>query len=365
MRIALIHDWLVSMRGGEKVVDALLGVFPNADLFTLVACPDRLSGRLAGKAIRTTSLQHWPMGRSHYRWFLPLFDRFMSEFDLSGYDLVVSTNTACAKWVRVPQGVSHVCYCNTPMRYVWDLFDDYFGKAPLPVRVMARLFRKRLQEQDLRSNEGVTHFIANSREIQERITRLYGRDSTVIHPPVDIGRFSARTESPRGDAPFLVVSALVPYKRVDLAVQACNRLCEPLLVVGEGGELRRLRAMAGPSVRFQGWVSDRDLPELYRNARALLFPGREDFGIVPVEAAASGCPVIAYKAGGALDTMQEGVTGTFFNEQAMESLVDAMRRFAGMKLDATAMQGRAQAFSGEEFERKIREYFNGKYRLGL
>ena len=344
------------MRGGEKVLDAFVEMFPQADLFTLVACPDRLGPRLRSRPIRTTLLQYLPFGRSHYRWFLPTFGWFMGRLDLFGYDLVISTNTACAKWVRVPPGVPHVCYCNTPMRYVWDLFDDYFGKASWPVRLAAGAFRGRLQRRDLESNKGVTHFFANSNEVKERIRRLYDRDSTVLHPPVDLERFEGGGVREGRGGYHLVVSALVPYKRVDLAVEACNRLKEPLLVVGEGGELERLKRRAGPNIRFQGWVSDSELPGLYAGARSLLFPGREDFGIVPVEAAASGCPVVAFGRGGALDTMEEGVTGTFFREQTVDSLVEAVVRLRGMKFDPAAMRTRAAAFSRSEFLRKSRDY---------
>lgn len=353
-RVALVHDWLVSMRGGEKVVEAFLEIFPQADVFTLVARPERLSPMLRNRRLRTTLLQRLPFGRTHYRWFLPAFGFFMGRFDLSGYDIVISTHTACAKWVRTPPGVPHVCYCNTPMRYVWDLFDDYFGRAAWPVRLAAGAFRRRLQRRDLESNRGVTHFFANSTEVRDRIRRLYDRDSVILHPPVDVERFARAPNRSGGGEYHLVLSALVPYKRVDLAVEACNRLREPLLVVGEGGELGRLKALAGPTVTFRGWADDAELPQLYAGARSLLFPGREDFGIVPVEAAASGCPVVAYGKGGALDTMVEGVTGTFFPEQTVESLVQAIERLRGMRFAREAMLERARAFSRDEFLRRAR-----------
>jgi len=365
LRVALVHDWLVGMRGGEKVLEAFLEIFPEADLFTLVARPERLSGPLRAKDIRTTLLQLLPFGRSHYRWFLPLFDRFMGGLDLSGYDLVVSTNTACAKWVRIPPGVPHVCYCNTPMRYIWDLFDDYFGKAAWPVRMMARAFRGRLQRKDIETNDRVTFFFANSNEVKDRIRRLYGRDSTVLHPPVDLDRFRLVKTTPKREGPYLVLSALVPYKRVDIAVSACNRLKAPLLVVGEGGELKKLKKMAGPTVTFKGWADDSELPAIYAGAKALLFPGREDFGIVPVEAMASGCPVVAYGRGGVLDTMEEGVTGVLFSEQTVEGLLGGIERLEGMRLDPAAMRKKAMAFSREEFLRKARAYFKDEIKIEL
>jgi glycosyltransferase involved in cell wall biosynthesis len=353
--VALVHDWLVAMRGGEKVLEAVLEVFPQADLFTLVARRGRLSPGLRDRDIRTSLLQRLPFGPSHYRWFLPAFGWFMGRLDLSGYDLVFSSSSACAKWVRTPRGVPHVCYCHTPMRYVWDLFDDYFSRASWPVRTAARAFRGRLQRRDLESNRGVTHFLANSREVQGRIRRLYDRDSTVLPPPVEVDRFPAPPDPRRGGGDYhLVVSALVPYKRVDLAVEACNRLKEPLLVVGEGDQLRRLKAMAGPTVTFRGWAGDGELPALYAGARSLLFPGLEDFGIVPVEAIACGCPVVAYGKGGVLDTLEDGVTGTLFGEQTVEGLLDAMERMRRMRFDPAAMRARAGAFSRGSFTGSLR-----------
>lgn len=361
MRTALVTDWLVTRRGGEKVFEALLELFPRADVFTLVQKPGLLGDRLEGRKVTSTALQRVPGGVSHHRWFLPFYDHFMAGLDLSAYDLIVSGSSACAKWVRNPRHVPHVCYCHTPMRYVWDLFDDYFGpgRASWPVRCVARAFRGRLQRQDLMSNEGVTHFLANSTFVRERIQRLYGRESEVLHPPIDVGRF--RPSARKGEH-FLVLSALVPYKRVDLAVLACSRRGWNLVVAGDGPERRRLEKMAGPTVRFTGPADDDQAGKLLAEAKALLFPGLEDFGMVPVEALASGTPVVAYGRGGVLDSLEDGVTGTFFYDQTVKSLEAAMDRLDRLPpLDPAALLQRALPFSKESFRLKALGFFRRLY----
>lgn len=360
MRVALVHDWLTGMRGGERVLEALLELFPEADVFTLVARPERLSPALRSRRIFTSTLQRIPFGRSRYRWFLPLFRFFMGRLDLSAYDAVVSSSSACAKWVHPRPGATHVCYCHTPMRYVWDLFDDYFGpRSPLPVRLAGRIFRDSLRRADLESNASVTYFLANSREVAERIRRLYGREARVLYPPVDVDRFAP---APPGTEKreFLALSALVPYKRLDLAVRVFSRRGLPLRVVGEGPEERRLRRLAGPSVSFHGPASEEEVPRLLSRARALVFPGLEDFGIVPVEALASGCPVIAYGRGGVLDTLEDGATGPLFSEQTETSLEGALNRFlAAPPPDPGALARRARAFARDRFLKEARDFFRG------
>jgi glycosyltransferase involved in cell wall biosynthesis len=359
MRIALVHDWLTGMRGGEKVLLSLMELFPGADIFTLVYRPEKFGKAFEGRKVTTSFLQRLPLGKTRYPYYLPFYWELMKGFDLSGYDLIVSSSSACAKWVPNPKKALHVCYCHTPMRYIWDLFDDYFGPdTSAPLRWSAKAFRPYLQRCDLKSNEGVTHFLANSTEVQSRIQRIYGRESQVMHPPVEVDRF--KVKSGKGDY-FLVISALVPYKRIDLAVKACTERNWPLVVVGQGSEEKRLRAMAGPTVSFKGWASDGEMPSYYESAKALLFPGKEDFGIVPVESLASGCPVIAFGEGGVLDTVTDGETGIFFKEQTVESLTAAIRRFEQMTFHSTTLREKANQFSKARFLFRAQLYFRRLY----
>ncbi len=359
MRIALVHDWLTGMRGGEKVLLSLMELFPGADIFTLVYRPNQVDPVFHKRKITTSFLQRLPFGKTRYQYYLPLYWELMKGLDLTGYDLIVSSSSACAKWVRVPKEAIHVCYCHTPMRYIWDLFDDYFGpSAPAPVRLAAKLFRGYLQRCDLKSNEGVTHFLANSMEVKERIKRLYGREADVFHPPVDVERFKAKTG--KGEY-YLVISALVPYKKVELAVKVCTARNWPLVVVGQGSEERHLKKMAGSTVTFKGWASDDDLPAYYANAKALLFPGKEDFGIVPVEALASGCPVIAFGEGGVKDTLKDGETGVLFYEQTEKALEAALEKFETMTFDPAELRKKAMPFSKARFLFKAQVYFRKLY----
>ncbi len=363
MRIALVHDWLTGMRGGEKVLLSLMELFPGADIFTLVYQPEKFGNLFEERKVTTSFLQRLPFGKTRYPYYLPFYWELMKGFDLSGYDLIVSSSSACAKWVRNPKKTLHICYCHTPMRYIWDLFEDYFGPhASAPVRWSAKAFRSYLQKCDLKSNEGVTHFLANSTEVQGRIKRIYGRESQVMHPPVEVDRF--KLKNGKGDY-FLVISALVPYKRVDLAVKVCTEHNWPLVVVGKGSEEKRLRAMAGPMVSFKGWTSDEEMPSHYENAKALLFPGKEDFGIVPVESMASGCPVIAFGEGGVLDSVTDGETGIFFKEQTAASLETAIERFEKMSFNPEALRAKANQFSKARFLFRAQVYFRRLYGINV
>jgi glycosyltransferase involved in cell wall biosynthesis len=282
-RTALIHDWLTGMRGGEKCLEVLCELYPDAPIHTLIAFPEYLSDVIRSHEIRSSFLQRLPGVERRYRSFLPLFPLAIERFDLTPFDLVLSSSHAVAKGVRVPPHALHISYVHTPMRYVWDMFDQYFNRATVGSMQLAliRLIAARIRRWDVRTAARVHHFIANSRYVAERIRRIYHRDATVIHPPVDTSRFRLSTGD---DGSFLVVSALVPYKRVDLAVAAANRGGFPLRVIGDGPERGRLEKLAGPSVRFDGWLSDGEIEKAYASCRALLFPGEEDFGIVPVEA---------------------------------------------------------------------------------
>ncbi len=367
MRVALVHDWLTGMRGGERCLEVFCELFPNADLFTLLHVPGSVSPAIENRRITTSFIQRLPGAEERYRYLLPLFPWAIGRFDLRGYDLILSSSHCVAKGVRVPPGALHLCYCLTPMRYVWDLYDDYFGaRAGVVPRLLMPPVASALRRWDRAAASRVHHFIAISRFVAERIERCYGRHAEVIYPPVDVQRF--RLSEDPGEF-YLVVSALTPYKRVDLAVEAANRLGVRLLVVGTGPEEARLRALAGPTVEFLGWRPDAEVAELYARCRALVFPPVEDFGIVPLEAMASGKPVIAFGQGGARETVvplddgPEAPTGIFFPEQTVESLTDAIRRFEANahRFDPKALRARAEAFDRPLFKDRIAVYVSRRW----
>jgi len=345
------------MRGGEKVLEALCGFFSGADLYTLVHIPGSVSPKIEAMKIHTSFLQALPGIDSRYRQSLPLMPWAIRRFDLSGYNLIVSSSHCVAKGVRVPEGAIHISYCHTPMRYVWDQFDDYFspGKSSAPVRWIMRGLRPLLQSWDRRTAQSVTHFIANSENVRQRIQRHYHRDSTVIYPPVDTRAFSLNGR-PRKDF-FLMVTAFAPYKRIEVAIEAFNKLGLPLLIAGRGQEHDKLSSLAGPHVKLLGWVPDGALKVLYQEARALIFPGEEDFGMVPVEAQACGCPVIALGKGGALESVVQGQTGLFFREPTAEALIECVQGFHAKDFDPSRTRENALRFAAENFRQKFVDYY--------
>ena len=355
------------MRGGERCLEVFSELFPDADLFTLLHVPGSVSPVIESRRIRTSFIQGLPGAAERYRYFLPLFPFAIQRFDLRGYDLVLSSSHCVAKGVRIPDGALHVSYCFTPMRYVWDRYDDYFGaRASFPVRLLMPPAAAALRRWDRATAARVHHFIAISRFVAERIARCYGRSAEVIYPPVDVQRFKLSEEP--GEF-YLVVSALSPYKRIDLAIQAANRLGFRLLVAGSGPEEPRLKALAGPTVEFLGWRSDQEVAELYARCRALLFPGMEDFGIAPLEAMASGKPVIAFGRGGALETVvpcepgNDAATGFLFPEQTADALVDAIRRCEANahRLNPKALRAYAEAFDRPLFKERIAAYVTRRW----
>ncbi|MBI4229396.1 MAG: glycosyltransferase [Planctomycetes bacterium] len=367
MRVALIHDWLTGMRGGEKVLEGVCELFPEADLFALVHQPGSVSPSIEGRGVRTSFVQRLPGSPGRFRRYLPLFPLAAESFDLSGYDLVVSSSHCVAKGIlRAPKAL-HVCYCHTPMRYVWDEADAYLSTLPGAARLPARALGWMLRAWDRRTAGRVDLFLANSTEVAGRIRRHYDREATLVPPPVDLERFRL-PDAPR-EGFLLVVSALVPYKRVDLAVRACAERGWPLWIAGTGPERERLERMAGPATRFLGWVAGDELAGLYRRARAFLFPGREDFGITPLEAMASGCPVVAYGAGGVLDTVVppgggESATGVFFWEATEAALAGAVDRLTNGEVvfDPAALRARAERFARPRFLARLRDVLTEAWR---
>lgn len=368
MKLALVHDWLTGMRGGEKCLEALCRRFPDAELFTLLHAPGRTSPTIERMRITTSFLQHLPGISRHYRYWLPLMPRAIEAMQIPGdVDLVLSFSHAVAKSIQPPPGVPHVCYCFTPMRYAWQLRRDYFSpgrggalrSAGLSAAREALL--DRIRRWDRETSDRVTHYIAISETIAGRIAECYGRESCVIYPPVDTEFYTPAPVS-RDDF-YLCVSALAPYKKIDLAIEACRRLGRRLVVIGAGPERRRLARAAGDDVELLGWRSDAEIRDYLRRCRTLLFPGQEDFGIVPVEAQACGTPVIAFARGGATETVigasQRNVgSGVFFDEQTPESLSEAILWLEAHGEQCSAAVARQQAlrFNAQRYERELVGY---------
>lgn len=357
MRVALVHDWLISNRGGEKVLEAIAELYPGADIFTLLHRPGSVSPALERHRIVTSFLQSVPGIHRRHREFLPLFPAAIERFDLTGYELVLSSSHCVAKGVRVPPGALHVSYVHAPMRYMWDLFEDYFGpgRARPAVRMAALAVRPGLQYWDRMSARQVHRFVANSHHVARRIARVYGRAAEVVHPPVD-ERFAAKPLEGLGQGGyFLWVGALAPYKRVDLAVEAFRRLGAPLWIAGGGQQAQALSGSLPPNVKWLGPVADEELLDLYRGARALVFPGEEDFGLTPLEAQAAGRPVIALARGGALETVTPA-TGILFAEQTVDALIDAVRGLDAFErsFDPAAARQNALRFGKAVFQSRYR-----------
>ena len=348
MRVALVHDWLTGMRGGEKVLEGLCGLFPEADIHALFHHRGSVSPIIERHRVRTSFLQYLPGAKTHYRSYLPLYPFAVERFDLDAYDLVISSSHCAAKAV-VPAGrARHLCYCHSPMRYGWDQFDAYFGPArvgPVASRWFYRPLLARLARWDAATAGRVHRFVANSRHVAGRIRRYYNRDATIVYPPVDTVFFHPSANS--RERHFLIVSALVPYKRLDLAIDACQRVGASLRIVGDGPERGALESTAGPTVEFLGRLSDDRVRDEYRRACAVILPGEEDFGIVPVEAQACGCPVVALGRGGALETVIDGETGVLFAEPTAASLGAALERAAVTTFDRDRLRRHAEQFSRE------------------
>jgi glycosyltransferase involved in cell wall biosynthesis len=377
VKVALVHDWLTGMRGGERCLEVFCELFPQADLFTLVHQPGAVSPTIERVAIHTSWLQLLPRSSTYYRHLLPLFPLAIRQFRLSGYDLVLSSSHAVAKGVNRDGSPLHVCYCFTPMRYIWDQSQVYFPRnrfSPMSWALLQALFRY-LRTWDVKTSWGVAEFVAISDHIAAKIRAYYNRAAAVIPPPVDCGFFTPDSSpQPHGASFYLIVSALVPYKRVDMAIEAFNRLQLPLIVIGVGPERSKLERHASSAITFLGWQPDAVVREYYRRCEALIFPGEEDFGIVPVEAQACGKPVIAFGKGGiletvipvnnstALETPPHSPTGVFFYEAAVEALCDAVlvcrRHMAAF--DPAAIRQNALRFDRPEFKVRISSFLASK-----
>ncbi len=350
MKVALVHDWLTGMRGGEFVLGELIRIFPESEIFTLVYRRGKLNEEIEGKKIHTSFVQRLPFSRRFYRHYLPLFPAAVEEFRFENFDLIFSSSHCVAKGAIPPPGVPHICYCHTPMRYAWDLFPDYFGHYRGMRRIMVNLLMKSLRNWDVSSSVRVDLFLANSTLVKERIRRYYRREARVVHPPVDTDFFRCERREPRH---FLAVSSHVPYKRLDLLLQAFSSLGDSrLIIVGDGPLYKRHRKMAGKNVELIPAVTREELRELYCGALALIHPAREDFGMVMAEAQSCGVPVIGYREGGALDIITEG-TGEFFYPQTSGALLEVLEKFQADSYDPQKIRKNALRFSRENFRSAI------------
>ncbi|RMD69261.1 MAG: glycosyltransferase family 4 protein [Gammaproteobacteria bacterium] len=352
MRVAIVHHWLVHMGGAEKVVEAFCNLFPEAHLFTHVYVPERVPAAIRSHPVHTSFIQRFPLARRFYKAYLPFMPMALEHLDLRGFDLVISSESGPSKGVIVDPGALHICYCHSPMRYLWDMFQDYREGMGRWKRLLSAPAAHYLRMWDVASAARVDRFVVNSRFVQQRVRKYYRRPSMVIHPPVEVDAFGRG--SGKGEF-YLMVGRMVPYKRADLAIEAFCKMKRPLVIIGEGEALKGLKKRLCPYITFLGRQPFPILREHYARCRALIFPGVEDFGIVPVEAMASGRPVIAYRRGGVLDTVEEGVTGVFFDEPTPESLIRAVERFESAEehFVPERIRERARRFDRPIFEKKF------------
>ncbi|MGQ0762651.1 MAG: glycosyltransferase [Acidobacteriota bacterium] len=353
-RIALVHDYFVQMGGAERVAEAMHESFPSAPMYTTVALPQNLPHRLRLADIRTSPLQHLPAIERRFRHYFMLYPFAVETFDLSQYDLIFSSSSGYAKGVHRRRNAIHVCYCHTPMRWVWR-YDDYVARERLGslARGLLPMMLWPLKKWDLRASQQPNYYIANSRLVADRIKKIYGREAHVIPPPIDVNRFHMSNEI---DDYYLVLSRLMPYKRIDLAIEACKRMNRRLIVIGDGPDRQRLEKLADDRIEFLGRQPDKIVNYYAARCRALLFPGEEDFGMAPLEANAAGRPVIAYRAGGAVETVEEDVTGVFFDQASSVSLAEAIEKFEGRRFDQYTMRRHAEKFDRSVFTFRVLQF---------
>ncbi|GJD52776.1 D-inositol-3-phosphate glycosyltransferase [Methylobacterium crusticola] len=361
MRVAIVHYWLVGMRGGEKVLEALCRIYPQADIFTHVYDPSAMSETIRSRNVQQSFIGSLPYARKLYKNYLPLMPMALEQLDLRGYDLILSSEAGPAKGIIPPPGALHICYCHSPMRYIWNMFHDYRAGAGFLKRALMLPAAHYVRNWDAVSAQRVDHFVANSRTVADRIERYYRRDAEVIPPPVAVDDFEIVPEAERGDY-YLMAGELVGYKRPDLAVEAFNAMGRRLVVVGGGEMLERIRRLAGPTVTVLGPQPFAQLRHLYARCQALVFPGEEDFGIVPVEAMASGRPVIAFGRGGATESVVDGQTGLFFHEQSAAAIIEAEQRFRATTFDPALCRAQAERFAAARFELRMQAFVEARLR---
>lgn len=354
MKVALVHYWLVTMRGGEKVLESLCKIFPEADIYTNVYDPNAVSDVIRSHNVYTTKINNYPFAKKFYQKYMPFMPKALMELDLTGYDLIISSESGPAKGVCPAPDAFHICYCHTPMRYLWDMYHEYFKKSNPIVKFFMKKMIPSLRLWDISSSNLVDYFVANSHYVASRIKRYYQRDAEIIYPPCAIEKYINNPRNPQDF--YIFFGQLVGYKRADIAIEACIKSKRKIVVIGDGKSNKAAEYSKSGLVTFTGRVSDEAIADYLSKAKALLFPGIEDFGIIPVEANAAGCPVLAYKKGGALDSIKENETGLFFEEQTVDSLIDCMNKFENIEKNFQKRDvyiKHVQKFSEEEFIRKI------------
>lgn len=355
MRIALVHDYLNQYGGAERVLECFMDMYPDAPVYTAIADLDKLPRRFKEADVRTSFIQDIPFSRKHYKKMLSLFPLAMEQLDMRGFDLVLSSSSAFAKGVITTSEQVHVCYCHTPMRYVWDLYHQYVKEIRNPVFKKALpVILHKIRIWDQLNAQRVDHFISNSLNVSRRIQKYYRRESHVVHPPVGFSHLLSTLPS-NSDHFFLIVSRLIPYKKIDLVIEACNQLQLPLVIIGDGYDRPRLQELAGPSVQLLGFQPDEVIQNYYAQCKGFILAGEEDFGITPLEAQAHGKPVIAFGKGGALETVIEGKTGLFFKEQSVESLMQALQNFNEANFNSYQIRNHAHTFNEDRFKIAMRE----------
>jgi glycosyltransferase involved in cell wall biosynthesis len=359
LKVALVHEELTQLGGAERVLDVLIELFPSAPIYTIVYNEQKTSGKYAAKDIRTSFIQKMPFGSKKYKWYLPLMPKAVEKLDFSEFDLVISDASALIKGIKTNKNQLHICYCHTPTRYLWTDSASYIKTAPIPffVRPLMPIVINYLRKWDLKASKRPDYFIANSFNVKNRIKKYYNRDSFVLFPPLEGKKFPLKKE--KKDY-YLLVSRIEPYKKVDMVIDAFKKLDLNLKIAGSGTKINDFKKTATKNIEFLGRISDEDLAKYYQNAKALIFPQEEDAGITPLEAMSCGSPVIAYKKGGALESIIENKTGLFFTSQNAGSLSDAIKSFEKKKFDVQAIHNHAQKFDKVLFKKKILEYINSK-----
>lgn len=358
MKIAIVHDYLNQHGGAERVLEAFMELYPDAPIYTIISDLTKMPPVFHTKTIYNSFIQDVPFSKKHYKKMLSLLPLAVEQFDLRQYDIILSTSSAFAKGVITNPNQIHICYCHTPMRYVWDLYSQYMEELKNPIFkfVLPRILH-RIRQWDYTSAQRVDHYIANSHNVAARIKKYYGRDSHVIHPPVNLEQF--HVSDTVGDY-YLIVSRLIPYKRIDLIIEAFNLLQWPLFIIGDGYDRKRLEGIAQSNITFMGYQPDHIIAEYYSKCKAFILGGEEDFGITPLEAQASGRPVLAFGKGGALETVVPGKTGLFFKEQQVDSIVAELRVIESLEFNSTVIRQHAETFSKENFKQHISQFIQSK-----